>query len=493
MKRLITIIVLMFYANVMFAQDVHAYVNNINNSFCCNSLQLDNGDMIIIEGLLDGSGFYIHKINDKAELINSVFVENVRPDQDNTILAKNPIDENSYILADFRPDIDDGMYHYYAIVFDEELNIVDNYDVPIPLMDIDLGNCRRMFLTPDGNILVGSKTVSSYGVSGSLVFMKLDIYGKILNVKYTDYDSYTYNYVLFPFFMYDEESSQYGCLFKYKENAWFGDISIMVLDEELNTTNVVIMDKLYETEYQYYNLDPTTDYGGQKIIALNDGSFAMVVCGFRGSKKYVLLAKLDKDFSTIKVIEVFESYNNLSYHLGDNSVVMNEDGSLYVSWMLTDKNLSGKHFDIHLARIDNDFNIQWDEIIYGIDTYELPRLYAATSLNDGGLLLGGCTLEVITNELHFTTVAFVVKNMLSTSEYLSSSNNFSIYPNPANNFVKISSTTGQPSVVKVYNCLGMLVEEIEMNSEEIEINVSDYNSGVYFVEVDGEVVKVVKS
>ena len=29
----------------------------------------------------------------------------------------------------------------------------------------------------------------------------------------------------------------------------------------------------------------------------------------------------------------------------------------------------------------------------------------------------------------------------------------------------------------------MLVDEFEMNSDEIEINVSDYRSGVYFVEV----------
>lgn len=48
-------------------------------------------------------------------------------------------------------------------------------------------------------------------------------------------------------------------------------------------------------------------------------------------------------------------------------------------------------------------------------------------------------------------------------------------------------------MVEVYNCLGMLVEEIEMTSEEVEINVSDYNSGVDFVEVGGEVVKVVKN
>ena len=30
----------------------------------------------------------------------------------------------------------------------------------------------------------------------------------------------------------------------------------------------------------------------------------------------------------------------------------------------------------------------------------------------------------------------------------------------------------------------MLVEELEMNSEEIEINTASYNNGVYFVRVD---------
>ena len=37
----------------------------------------------------------------------------------------------------------------------------------------------------------------------------------------------------------------------------------------------------------------------------------------------------------------------------------------------------------------------------------------------------------------------------------------------------------------------MLVEEVEMNSEEIEINVSDYKSGIYFINVNGKVEKLV--
>ena len=65
-------------------------------------------------------------------------------------------------------------------------------------------------------------------------------------------------------------------------------------------------------------------------------------------------------------------------------------------------------------------------------------------------------------------------------------NNLMIYPNPANDFVKLSAVSGQLSVVKIYNCLGMMVEEIEVNSNEIEINVSNYNSGVYFIEINTE-------
>ena len=64
------------------------------------------------------------------------------------------------------------------------------------------------------------------------------------------------------------------------------------------------------------------------------------------------------------------------------------------------------------------------------------------------------------------------------------SENISIYPNPAKDVIKLSAISCQPSVVRIYNCLGMLVEEIDVNSGEIEINVSDYNSGIYFIDVE---------
>ena len=71
-------------------------------------------------------------------------------------------------------------------------------------------------------------------------------------------------------------------------------------------------------------------------------------------------------------------------------------------------------------------------------------------------------------------------------------NKFEIYPNPANDFVKLSSVDGLISVVRIYNVMGMMVDEIEVNANEVEVNISDYNSGVYFFNIDGKVVKVIK-
>ena len=63
----------------------------------------------------------------------------------------------------------------------------------------------------------------------------------------------------------------------------------------------------------------------------------------------------------------------------------------------------------------------------------------------------------------------------------------SVYPNPAKDIVKLSAANHHLSAVRIYNCLGMMVEEMNVRtqnaSEEIEINVSGYKSGIYFINV----------
>ena len=68
--------------------------------------------------------------------------------------------------------------------------------------------------------------------------------------------------------------------------------------------------------------------------------------------------------------------------------------------------------------------------------------------------------------------------------------NVEIYPNPAKDVVKLSAVSGQHSVVMIYNIMGILIEEIELDAEEIELDVSSYNPGIYFFNINGKTVKV---
>ncbi|MBO5811155.1 MAG: T9SS type A sorting domain-containing protein [Bacteroidales bacterium] len=64
--------------------------------------------------------------------------------------------------------------------------------------------------------------------------------------------------------------------------------------------------------------------------------------------------------------------------------------------------------------------------------------------------------------------------------------NINIYPNPTKDFVKLNAHGTQLKTIKVYNCLGMMIEEIEVNANEVEINISGYNSGIYFINIETE-------
>lgn len=70
--------------------------------------------------------------------------------------------------------------------------------------------------------------------------------------------------------------------------------------------------------------------------------------------------------------------------------------------------------------------------------------------------------------------------------------NFGVYPNPTSDYVRLSNIGEQQSVLKVYNVMGMMVDEIEIDSNNMQINISDYKSGIYFFNINGEVVKVIK-
>ena len=83
----------------------------------------------------------------------------------------------------------------------------------------------------------------------------------------------------------------------------------------------------------------------------------------------------------------------------------------------------------------------------------------------------------------------VIYNHVSIEENTKA--NVSVYPNPAKDYIKLA-ISGQLSVVRIYNCIGTIVEEMEIDSEDVEIDISEYNSGIYFININGENGNVIK-
>jgi hypothetical protein len=80
------------------------------------------------------------------------------------------------------------------------------------------------------------------------------------------------------------------------------------------------------------------------------------------------------------------------------------------------------------------------------------------------------------------TINFLVEidgELLSISEISSTAK---VYPNPANNQLRIESAKGIESV-KVYNMMGVLVETIPANSMMLNVNLSQYSEGTYFFNI----------
>ncbi len=95
----------------------------------------------------------------------------------------------------------------------------------------------------------------------------------------------------------------------------------------------------------------------------------------------------------------------------------------------------------------------------------------------------------------------VSKNSFTISENTMSAeelknNNVKIYPNPTNGIVMVSFQEVKPTTIKITDVTGKLIFENTITEQQTKINLSNYNSGIYFIQLtddqDSKVVKLVK-
>ena len=102
----------------------------------------------------------------------------------------------------------------------------------------------------------------------------------------------------------------------------------------------------------------------------------------------------------------------------------------------------------------------------------IPNLHVGRSIAETAVKVESNGGEVV----YFVTVD---GELLSVSEISSTAK---VYPNPANDQVRIESAKGIESVM-VYNMMGALVETIPANSMILNVNLSQYRNGTYFFNI----------
>jgi len=245
----------------------------------------------------------------------------------------------------------------------------------------------------------------------------------------------------------------------------------------------------------------TDDEGVWDIKQTSDGSY--IVAGWSdsdasgdkdedaiGSRDYWIL-KLD----TAGVIiwqntiggESLEEWSNIALS-DDGGLVIAGYSSSNVSGDKTDNSYNDTR-DYWVVKLNSAGLVEWDDTIGG-DGQEF--LWDMIGTDDGGYVLGGHSSSGISGDKTEDNIGssdyWIVKlgSTLGLDDRLFTES-VSVYPNPTKDVLNISLETGIIEKITIYNVLGSELKNI-FNKDSVDkpIDVSDLQSGVYFVQVTSE-------
>lgn len=114
----------------------------------------------------------------------------------------------------------------------------------------------------------------------------------------------------------------------------------------------------------------------------------------------------------------------------------------------------------------------WTEFTYSLDTYSGQQVYIAIQcVSDDAFVF-------MVDDFSVTSATTSVNSALAGS--------FSVYPNPATDVLNISnSINAEINAITITDLNGRTVKQITANgSVDSQINISDLNAGVYFVNIN---------
>lgn len=458
-----------------------------------HSILLDDGNIVMLEFFLgtnydDFVGYTLIKLNPQAEMLEKkiIYTESLYDTIEcahlgqtlisigNSKLINNPMEDNSNIFVTIYKSVVDGLYHYHAMFFDDDLNLTDVVDTQILLENTTISTFN--ILLNDNNELVFCVRNSA---ENNYVFFLMDIYGDLKYVKHTDISTEEYEIASNSVFMYDEENSYYGCLLKKirLEDSFIvetGKLTIFILDDEFNRINEKSFYEFKVPSYAFkIKLEPTIN--SPQTIKLSDGGFALISKCLHNGKSSLVILKMDKDLNIIGH-SFLSAFNTMSLYTQFHPIIECKGGSLYALWQQGDD--SNVIYSM-ISRFDKDLNLQWEIKYEDEEVYLFPIICSSNVMENGNLV--ACGVEFGTYH-DYAPVCYIFQHDGTSVTENHKFRPYSFYPNPAKDNISIRfSPDVSCEKVEIYGLDGKLYHEQNFNVNSVDV--SNLSSGVYMMKV----------
>ena len=223
-----------------------------------------------------------------------------------------------------------------------------------------------------------------------------------------------------------------------------------------------------ESEFHHIMMTMFDNPNGHEI-SINAGEYHRLELSYDMSSTHV------EEMSDLEVslwlqdLSTKEMYNShFAYDYTDhcypvqNLNISNEESTVVVTW------------DAPEAGTPTAYNVFVNNELVAENTTDLSY-----SFNAENALYIAEVVAMYDNDRSSVGVVQIFNLTVDVNEY--QENTYNIYPNPADNYVRIVGDNIR--TVNIYNCLGALVDSFETNDNNLEISTSKYNTGIYFINI----------
>ena len=252
------------------------------------------------------------------------------------------------------------------------------------------------------------------------------------------------------------------------------------LDNTFGTSGIVKTD-----------VDNSDDFANSAALQ-SDGKIVVTGTSGFGNGDFIVVryntdGTLDNSFGTSgKVITDFNGTDD-----EPSSVKINGNGKIFVGGF---SHIAGSNIDFAVASyntngtLDNTFGTG-GKVTTPVGNAD-DWAYAMAIQSDGKIVLAGYSFGVSDNDEISLVRYFITPTGIN--DVLSQNDNVILFPNPANNSITIKTLSQtKDDIISLYNIQGQLIQKQLLNTSS-EINISNLEKGVYFLNVSNTEKTIVK-